>query len=114
MALRDILAAIAIFVNGAKGHSALQLSRDLDCQYKTAFVLAHKMRQPMTAADKGKKVSRRILIRPLIRPGKETDDKSVLMLAKTIHSSLSRQKNPVVSLDRATWAGKWRLLPLES
>ena len=30
--IRDILAAIAIFVNGAKGHSALQLSRDLDVQ----------------------------------------------------------------------------------
>src|SRR3954449_525351 len=39
--IRDYLLAIAIFVNGAKGHSALQLSRDLDCQYKTAFVLAH-------------------------------------------------------------------------
>ena len=32
--IRDYLLAIAIFVNGAKGHSALQLSRDLDCQYK--------------------------------------------------------------------------------
>ena len=41
----DYLLAIAIFVNGAKGHSALQLSRDLDCQYKTAFVLAHKLRE---------------------------------------------------------------------
>lgn len=49
MDLRDILAAIAIFVNGAKGHSALQLSRDLDCQYKTAFVLAHKLREAMAA-----------------------------------------------------------------
>jgi hypothetical protein len=29
--IRDYLLAIAIFVNGAKGHSALQLSRDLDC-----------------------------------------------------------------------------------
>jgi transposase-like protein len=57
MAIRDILLAIAIFVNGAKGHSALQLSRDLDCQYKTAFVLAHKLREAMGAADKGKKVS---------------------------------------------------------
>lgn len=47
MPLRDILAAIAIFVNGAKGHSALQLSRDLDCQYKTAFVLTHKLREAM-------------------------------------------------------------------
>jgi ribosomal protein L37AE/L43A len=43
--IRDYLLAIAIFVNGAKGHSALQLSRDLDCQYRTAFVLAHKLRE---------------------------------------------------------------------
>lgn len=49
MPLRDYLAAIAIFVNGAKGHSALQLSRDLDCQYKTAFVLAHKLREAMAS-----------------------------------------------------------------
>lgn len=45
--IRDYLPAIAIFVNGAKSHSALQLSRDLDCQYKTAFVLAHKLREAM-------------------------------------------------------------------
>jgi hypothetical protein len=44
---RDYLLAIAIFANGAKGHSALQLSRDLDCQYKTAFVLAHKLREAL-------------------------------------------------------------------
>jgi transposase-like protein len=49
MPIRDILLAIAIFVNGAKGHSALQLSRDLDCQYKTAFVMAHKLREAMNA-----------------------------------------------------------------
>ena len=49
MPIRDILAAIAIFVNGAKGHSALQLSRDLDCQYKTAFVLAHKIREALAS-----------------------------------------------------------------
>src|SRR5439155_12178462 len=30
-----------------KGHPALQLSRDLDCQYKTAFVLIHKLREAM-------------------------------------------------------------------
>jgi hypothetical protein len=47
--VRDYLLAIAIFVNGAKGHSALQLSRDLDCQYKTAFVLAHKIREALAA-----------------------------------------------------------------
>ena len=43
MPLRNYLAAIAIYSNAAKGMSALQLSRDLDCQYKTAFVLAHKL-----------------------------------------------------------------------
>ncbi len=43
--IRDYLLAIAIFTNGAKGHSALQMSRDLNCQYKTAFVLAHKLRE---------------------------------------------------------------------
>src|SRR6185503_11714382 len=32
-----------------KGHSALQLSRDLDVQYKTAFVLSHKIREAMAA-----------------------------------------------------------------
>ena len=57
MAIRDILLAIAIFVNGAKGHSALQLSRDLDCQYKTAFVLSHKIREAICGLDKGETVS---------------------------------------------------------
>lgn len=47
--IRDYLLAIAIFVNGAKGHSALQLSRDLGCQYKTAFVLAHKLREAIAS-----------------------------------------------------------------
>ncbi len=55
--VRDYLLAIAIFVNGAKGHSALQLSRDLDCQYKTAFVLAHKLREAMGAELNGRGVS---------------------------------------------------------
>ncbi|MBT9445736.1 MAG: IS1595 family transposase [Hyphomonadaceae bacterium] len=49
MALRDYLAAIAIFSNGAKGVAALALGRDLNVSYKTAFVLAHKLREAMTA-----------------------------------------------------------------
>lgn len=47
LSFTDLLAAIAIFVNGAKGVAALQLSRDLDVQYKTAFVLTHKLREAM-------------------------------------------------------------------
>jgi len=45
----DLLAAICLFVNSVKGISALQLSRDLDCQYKTAFVLSHKIREAMAS-----------------------------------------------------------------
>lgn len=50
LAVRDILAAIAVFVNGAKGYSALQLSRDLSVDYKTAFVLLHKVREAIQSA----------------------------------------------------------------
>lgn len=49
MAFVDLLAAICIFVNGVKGIAALQMARDLDCQYKTAFVLLHKLREAMSA-----------------------------------------------------------------
>jgi transposase-like protein len=47
--IRDYLAAIAIFCNEVKGKSMLALSRDLDVQYKTAFVLAHKIRESIGA-----------------------------------------------------------------
>ena len=57
LALRDHLAAIAIFVNGAKGVSALQLGRDLDVSYKTAFVLTHKLREAMAAEVADAKLS---------------------------------------------------------
>ena len=43
----DLLAAICIIVNASKGVSMIQLSRDLDCQYKTAFVLSHKLREAL-------------------------------------------------------------------
>ena len=53
MAYTDLVAAICITMNAAKGLSMLQLSRDLDCQYKTAFVLAHKLREAMASETKG-------------------------------------------------------------
>jgi transposase-like protein len=57
LSLRTVLLAIAIFVNGAKGHSALQLSRDIDVQYKTAFVLSHKIREALAAENANATVS---------------------------------------------------------
>jgi transposase-like protein len=53
MSLRNYLAAIAIFCNEVKGKSALALSRDLQVQYRTAFVLAHKLREAMASEMKG-------------------------------------------------------------
>ena len=48
LAFVDLLGAIALFVNAAKGLSALQLSRCVDVSYKTAFVLAHKLREALS------------------------------------------------------------------
>jgi hypothetical protein len=48
--------------------------------------------------------------RILIGMDRETSNKAVDMPAKTIHSSFSRHRNPVVEYDRSTWPGRWRLL----
>ena len=52
--LQTTLMAICIFVNAAKGISAIQLSRDLDVQYKTAWVLLHKIRESLMDYDSSK------------------------------------------------------------
>lgn len=57
LSFTDLLAAICLFVNAAKGISALQMSRDIDCQHKTAFVLCHKLREAMTAEIEGLRLS---------------------------------------------------------
>ena len=62
LSFTDLLAAIVIFVNGAKGVSALQVSRDLDVQYKTAFVLSHKLREAMAAELAGRKLDNTVEI----------------------------------------------------
>jgi transposase-like protein len=54
--LQTYLAATAIFCTEVKGKSALALSRDLDVQYKTAWVLAHKLREAMSTEVKGYKL----------------------------------------------------------
>jgi transposase-like protein len=52
--LRMYLAAIAIFCNEVKGKSMLAFSRYLGLSYKSAFVLAHKLREAMAAEMKGR------------------------------------------------------------
>ena len=48
--------AIAAFCNEVKGKSMLAFSRDLDVQYKTAFVLAHKLREAMASSMKALRI----------------------------------------------------------
>ena len=55
--LKTYLMAIAVFCNEVKGKSMLAFSRDLDVQYKTAFVLSHKIREALAAEDKDAKAS---------------------------------------------------------
>ena len=56
MPFRDLLLAIYKFVNAAKGYCALQLSRELGCDYKVAFVLLHKLRECLEAETAGEQV----------------------------------------------------------
>src|SRR6202030_916730 len=53
MPLRAYLFAIAIFCNEVKGKSMLAMSRDLGVQYKTSYVLAHKIREAMASEMRG-------------------------------------------------------------
>jgi len=82
-----ILLAIAIFVNGAKGHSALQLSRDLDVQYKTAFVLSHKIREAIAVEKANATVSGTVAVDGAyfgghIRPANHVENRVDRRLAK--------------------------------
>jgi transposase-like protein len=54
--LKSYLMAIAVFCNEVKGKSMLAFSRDLDVQYKTAFVLAHKLREAMASSMKAQRI----------------------------------------------------------
>jgi transposase-like protein len=57
MSFVDLMAAICIVTNGAKGISALQLSRDLGCNFKTAWVFSHKLREAMASETKAHNLS---------------------------------------------------------
>ncbi len=53
----DLLGAICLLVNASKGLSAVQLSRDLDVQHKTAFVLMHILREAMAGETREARLS---------------------------------------------------------
>jgi transposase-like protein len=80
LSFTDLLAAICIVTNAAKGLSALQLSRDLDVQSKTAFVLAHKLREAMASETFDAKLSGEVEIDGMytgghVRPANRKEDR---------------------------------------
>ncbi|KMK66449.1 Transposase zinc-ribbon domain/ISXO2-like transposase domain [Puniceibacterium sp. IMCC21224] len=92
--VRDILTAIAIFINGAKGYSALQLSRDLGVDYKTAFVLLHKVRESIEAARNAGALSGNVEVDGAyfgvyVKPANEKKDRKDRR--KKVHQSGKRQ-----------------------
>ncbi len=87
MSFSDLLAAVVIVSNAVKGISALQLARDLDCQHKTAFVLAHKIREAIAAETKGLKLTGEVEIDGAyfgghIRPANKVEDRVDRRLAR--------------------------------
>jgi len=86
MPLKIYLGAIALFTNTAKGFSALQLSRDLDVQYKTAFVLMHKIRESLADNDNMKLAGNVEIdgayINGYVRPENEKTDRKDLRLVE--------------------------------
>lgn len=85
--LKIYLAAIAIYTNAVKGISALQLSRDLGVQYKTAFVLAHKIRESLMEQRDGGALSGEIhmdgaYVNGYIRPKNKKEDRVDRRLAE--------------------------------
>ena len=87
MTFTDLLAAICIIMNAAKGVSALQLARDLDCQHKTAFVLAHKLREALAAEVEGFKLRGEVEVDGAyfgghIRPENKREDRKDRRLAQ--------------------------------
>jgi transposase-like protein len=102
LSIRDILAAIAIFANGAKGMSALQLSRDLDVQYKTAFVMAHKLREAMASEDAGKQVSGHVEIDGMYVGGyvKPANHKAARKDRRLLENQTGKRQSVIVARER--------------
>ena len=78
--LKIYLIAIALFTNAVKSISALQFSRDLDVQYKTAWVLSHKIRESLFLNQDNTKLEGvcevdGVYVGNYIRPANNIDDR---------------------------------------
>jgi transposase-like protein len=83
----DLLAAICLYVNGSKGRSAVQFSREMGVQYKTAWVMAMKLREAMQDEVDGMKVGGEVEVDGMytgghIRPANLREDRIDRRLAE--------------------------------
>ena len=83
----DMLAAVAIVANGAKGISALQLARDTNHQHKSVWVLIHKIREAMASELAGATVGGTVEVDGAyfgghIRPANKKEDRIDRRLAE--------------------------------
>ncbi|MCL7766816.1 IS1595 family transposase [Pasteurella multocida] len=109
--IQTYLLAIVLFVNAVKGLPALQLSRDLGVQYKTAYVLAQKLRKSLLEQREIRQFSGLVemdgtYVHPAPRKAnKKTDridyrlkenqnpDKRCVMVAREHYSEAEKQSN---------------------
>jgi transposase-like protein len=94
MSFADLLAAICIVTNGAKGISALQLSRDLQVNFKTAWVFPHKLREAMASETKDHSLSGTVevdgcYVGGIVRPANRKEDRKDRRLAECFVSLLN-------------------------
>jgi transposase-like protein len=110
--LRVYLLAIVIVCNEVKGKSMLALRRDLRVQYKTAFVLSHKIREAIGSdvstlklGGTGKIVQvDGVWVGKYVRPKNRKDDRLDTRLAQ----NQSKNKMVVVGLRSFTASTGWR------
>ena len=102
---KTILMSIVIFANAAKSISALQLSHDLDVQYKTAWVLAHKIRASLMDYNTDEKFSGQVEIDGVyvgnyIKPANNINDRA------DRRKAFKPNKRVVISLRERNLQGK--------
>ena len=97
--LKIYLIAIALFTNAVKSISALQFSRDLDVQYKTAWVLSHKIRESLMENQNESKLSGvceidGVYVNGYVRPKNKIENR----VDRRLSENLNPNKRTVISI----------------
>lgn len=93
LSFRQIMLGTLLFVNGASGLPALHVRRELKCNYKTSWLLFHKLREPMTSyATSGGPLTGEI----------EMDSSSVGGSVRKANRVVDRKKQPRRNMTKVT------------